>query len=106
MPEWVLFLVVAGCGDGVSGSTLVACKVSAKSNGWESQTCLIHTSRKVQSFVEFSQFVRVARGREDSMCLHGFCFWWLPVVGMVCLGVRWWHAKFQRNLTIGGPKNV
>ena len=52
--------------------------------------CLINTSRKVQSFVKFPQFVRVARRSEDSMCLHGFCFWWLPVVGVVCLGVRWW----------------
>ena len=63
-------------GDGVSG---VACRVPVKSDDWEPKPF---------------EFARVARGSADSMCLSGFCFWWLPVVG-VCLGVCWWRAKFQ-----------
>ena len=60
-------------------------KVSAKSDDWGSPKCLIHTSNNCSGLLSFHNFVSVARGRADSMCLNGFCLWWLRVVGLVCL---------------------
>ena len=97
--------VVTGCGCVCLG-VLVACKVSAKSDDWESPKCVIHTSWQVPFFVKFSEFLRIARAIPDSMCLDGFCFGWVPVVGDGAFRCALVVTKSRENLTIGSPQNV
>ena len=86
----VLFLVVADCQRwcvGVCGGGVF----SVKFDHWDFERCRIHTLGWALCWLN-------CLGRSpsaDSMRLGRFYFWWLPVVGLVCLGVCWWRAKFQ-----------